>query len=285
MLLLTLEPRQGLARVTSAVAADLAATLARYNEDGVPAIVRLGHEMNGSWYPWGQDPEAYVRTFRLVASAVHRRAPGSAMMWAPNYGGGYPFAGGRYEAEPGSRAAKALDTDGNGELTLDDDPYAPYWPGRAAVDWVGMSLYHWGTKHPWGENEVPEPGKFADLLHGTYDGGGGDESAVPDFYRRYGVQNRLPVAVTETAALYVPGAGGADELAVKRAWWRQAFAASHDTSLPYLKMINWFEWDKYETEVRAKVSWTATRSARTLPRFQGDLPGWLHFADDVPRCR
>ena len=42
-----------------------------------------------------------------------------------------------------------------------DDPYAPYWPGADAVDWVGMSLYHWGSAHPWGENEVPEPGKFA----------------------------------------------------------------------------------------------------------------------------
>ena len=36
-----------------------------------------------------------------MAAAVHAGAPGSAMMWAPNYAGGYPFAGGMYEAEPG----------------------------------------------------------------------------------------------------------------------------------------------------------------------------------------
>ena len=56
---------------------------------------------------------------------MHEHAPGSAMMWAPNYGGGYPFAGGQHEAEPGSADFAALDTDGDGALTMADDPYAP----------------------------------------------------------------------------------------------------------------------------------------------------------------
>ncbi len=28
------------------------------------------------------------------------------------------------------------------------DPYAPYYPGDAATDWVGMSLFHWGSGYP-----------------------------------------------------------------------------------------------------------------------------------------
>lgn len=278
VLLLTLEPNQGLDAVTPALAADLAQRLAAYNAQGVRIIVRFAHEMNGSWYAWGQQPAAYVAAFRTVADAVHRTAPGSAMMWAPNYGGGYPFAGGPHQAVPGSADAAALDTNGDGAVTGSDDPYAPYWPGRAYVDWVGMSLYHWGNAYPWGENEVPEAHKFTDLLRGTYNGANGDESAVPDFYATYAAGQKLPLAITETAALYVPGAGGAAEIDVKRGWWSQVLAPANATSLPWLKLIDWFEWSKQEGEVGHLVDWTATTSPTIRAAFQAALPSWLRYA-------
>ena len=68
---------------------------------------------------------------------------------------------------------------------MEDDPYAPYYPGDDAVDWVGMSLYHWGSAYPWGENEIPEAGKLLAQVTGEYDGLNGDERAVPDFYGTY----------------------------------------------------------------------------------------------------
>jgi hypothetical protein len=88
----------------------------RFNANGVPVIVHFAHEMNGSWYLWGQQPVQYVETLRQVAGAVHRDAPGSAMMWAPNYGGGYPFAGGEFESLPGSPGFTSLDATGDGAL-------------------------------------------------------------------------------------------------------------------------------------------------------------------------
>ncbi|MEV7429900.1 glycosyl hydrolase [Nocardioides sp. NPDC092400] len=279
MLLVTLEPKDGLAAVTRPVAEDLARTLDGHNRAGTPVLLRFAHEMNGSWYAWGQQPAAYVAAFRRVAEAVHRGAPGTAMVWAPNYGGGYPFAGGAHQAAPGSPDARVLDTDGDGSVTRRDDPYAPYWPGRQHVDWVGMSIYHWGASYPWGENEVPEPGKFTDLLRGTYDGAAGDERVVPDFYAEYGERQGLPVAVTETGALFAPGRGGADELAVKRAWWRQVLAADHDQTLPLVGMVNWFEWDKQEPEVDGRVDWRATVGP-VGEAFRTDLPDWLRFAGD-----
>ena len=277
MLLVTLEPQGGLDRVTQPVVTQLAHLLDGYNRRGTPVFLRFAHEMNGSWYPWGQQPQAYVETFRRVANAVHRWAPGTAMVWAPNYGGGYPFAGGSYQARSGTAAARALDTDGDGRVTGADDPYAPYWPGRRYVDWVGMSIYHWGAAYPWGENEVPEPGKFTDLLRGTYKGAGGDQRAVPDFYAVYGQGQRLPIAVTETGALYAPGRGGAAELAIKRDWWRQVFAADHARRLPWVKMVNWFEWRKQEPEIGGVVDWTSTHGA-VGRAFRADLPTWLRFA-------
>ena len=278
MMLLTLEPEGGLAEVTKEAAQELAADLADINASGVPVIVRFAHEMNGSWYAWGQQPTAYVEAYRRVAAAVHEHAPGSAMMWAPNYGGGYPFAGGQYEAQPGAEGFAVLDTDGDGRLTTADDPYAPYYPGDEFVDWVGMSLYHWGNQHPWGENEIPEPGKFAAQLTGTYDGAGGDDRAVPDFYAVYGEQHGKPVAIPETAALYNPARNGAGELAIKDAWWGQVLDSSVPQKFPQLKMVNWFEWNKHEAEIDGVVDWTTTSTPAVADAFVADLPGWLHYA-------
>lgn len=277
MMLLTLEPMDGLAAVTDEAVAALADDLAGFNADGVPVIVRFAHEMNGSWYPWAQQPVAYKKAFTRMADAVHTRAPGSAMMWAPNYAGGYPFAGGSFEAKPGTADFEALDTDHDGALTMADDSYAPYYPGDAAVDWVGMSLYHWGAAYPWGENELPEPNKFTDQLSGTYVGANGDDSLLPDFYAVYGTEHGKPVAIPETAALFAPGAGGAMEMDIKKAWWEQLFSPAVATEYPQLKMINWFEWDKTEVEVSGRVDWTVTNTPAVREAFTAALPGWLSY--------
>jgi hypothetical protein len=282
ILLLTLEPWGGLGSVTADAADALAGHLAEVNASGVPVLVRFAHEMNGSWYPWGQQPAEYVAAFRTVAGAVHDGAPGSSMMWAPNYGGGYPFSRGEYVSVAGDPAFVALDTVADGVLTMGDDPYAPYYPGHEAVDWVGMSLYHWGSAHPWGENELPEDGKFAAQLTGEYAGLGGDDRVVPNFYDIYSTQHAKPLAIPETAALVVPRGDPAGELAIKRAWWRQVFSADTASRFPNLHMINWFEWDKTEVEVGGEVDWTVTSDPATRDAFVADLPSWLLGAEDLP---
>jgi len=280
MLLVTLEPLEGLETVTVRSAEDLARSLDGYNRQGLPTLVRFAHEMNGSWYSWSQKPVSYKKAFRAVAGAVHRLAPGSAMLWAPNYAGGYPYEGGRYGAKPGSADFVALDTDEDGRLTMADDPYDPYYPGDEAVDWVGMSLYHWGDTYPWGENEAPEPGKFAALLTGDYRGANGDEREVPDFYDRYALGHGKPLAITETAAFFAPGGLGVDARVIKEQWWNQVFDPETATRFPRLKMINWFEWSKHEAEVDARVDWTATRNPELASAFRQALPAGYRFAGD-----
>jgi hypothetical protein len=284
ILLLTLEPREGLAAVTPKGTAELVTQLATFNRSGVPVIVRFAHEMNGSWYAWGQQPAAFIRAFRSVSLAVKRGAPGSSMMWAPNYGGGYPFTGGAYAAKPGSADFKKLDTNGDGVLTMADDPYAPYYPGDDVVDWVGMSLYHWGSTYPWGKNEIPEAGKFAAQLTGNYNGLAGDDTAVPDFYQAFGVEHGKPVAIPETAALVIPRGNPAQELSIKRAWWRQVFSSETAARFPQLHMINWFDWNKYEPEVGSRVDWTLTGTTPTSAAFKTDLPAWAIPAKKVSAC-
>ena len=260
----------------------LAADLRGINDNGTAVVLRFAHEMNGSWYPWSQRPAQYIEVFRKVAAAVHREAQGTAMLWAPNYGGGYPFSGGQYVARPGSADFAALDTNSDGVLGMADDPYLPFYPGDDAVDWVGMSLYHWGNNYPWGSNDIPEAGKLAGMLTGTYSGSVGDERGVPDFYDVFGTKHHRPVAITETAALYAPGRGGADELALKQAWWRQVFSNQTHEQFPMLKMINWFEWSKDEVEVVGVVDWRTLSSATTRPAFVADLPSWLTYGGENP---
>jgi hypothetical protein len=284
ILLLTLEPQRGLDAVTQAVSDELAGTLDRFNKAGVPVIVRFAHEMNGTWYEWGQQPTEYKAAFRRVADSIHRLAHGSATMWAPNYGGGYPFTGGNHHAAEGTASYKALDTNNDGGVTAADDSYAPYYPGDDAVDWVGMSLYHWGSSYPWGANVVPEPDKFLQQLTGTYNGAGGNDLAIPDFYTEYGQRRGKPVAVPETAALSIQGRGGAAELAIKQAWWRQLFDARIPKDYPQLKMINWFEWNKTEIEVKAVVDWRSTGTPAITKAYTADLPGWMLFAGQPQKC-
>jgi hypothetical protein len=284
VLVLTLEPRAGLAAVTDDVVADVVDLLAEINDQGVPVLLRFAHEMNGSWYAWGQQPEAYVDTFRRVAAAVHEGAPGTQMLWAPNYGGGYPFAGGEHQAVAGTPEAALLDTDGDGALTAADDPYAPYYPGDDAVDWVGMSLYHWGDTYPWGEDTVPEPGKFVAQLTGTYVGAGGDDTVVPDFYADYAQARDKPLAIPETAAFVTAGADPATALTIKQTWWQQVFADEVHDQLPQVRLVNWFDWDKHEVEVGAEVRWSLSGDADVAEAFRADLPAWVRQAPDVTPC-
>ena len=270
--LITLEPTAGLATVDAASAAAVADLLAGYRACGVGIILRFAHEMNGSWYAWDQDPTAYVAAFRQFATVIHERAPGVAMLWAPNSGSGYPFLGGPYAAKPGSAAANALDTNHDGNLTAADDPYAPYWPGDDAVDWVGISAYHWGNTYPWGANVVPHDGAFAAMLTG---GGSGY-----DFYATWAIGHHKPMAVVETAAFWRPSGGGASELAIKQAWWRQVFSETTQRDFSDIHLIGWFEWRKLETEVNDVVDWRLTANPKVLAAFASDLPagGWLRFA-------
>lgn len=277
--LITLEPHDGLGAVTREAANEFADILAAYwTTSGVPAFVRFAHEMNGSWYAWSQQPADYIAAFRRVAAAVHERAPNAAMVWAPSDGGGYPFLGGAFAAKADSPVMVELDTDGDGRLTGTDDPYAPYYPGDDVVDWVGMSLYHWGLVYPWGENEMPPPGAFAAMVRGQDVGALADGLAAPDFYAIYAEGHDRPMAIVETAILYDPAAtSGPTEARLKSAWFEQVFGASTRTAFPRIGMLNWFEWRKEESEVSRVIDWRLGSDPALARSLLDEAPGWLIF--------
>lgn len=289
-LMLTLEPHQGLDAVDGASVQELVELLATLNDSSVPVLLRFAHEMNGTWYPWGQQPQSYVETFRKVAQAVKEGTTATEMMWAPNYGGGYPFAGGEYapagdpSAQEGTGDFEWADTNSDGALTETDDPYEPYYPGDDVVDWVGLTIYHYGGASPWDGNNVPESDKFTAQLRGAYDGLGGDESSVPDFYARYAEDRDKPMAIPETAAFVTAAADPELALEIKQGWWRQVYSQDLRTQLPKLRLVNWFNFDKPELESADLVRWSVTTDDRIADVFGNDLVDSVATAADVASC-
>jgi hypothetical protein len=174
----------------------------------------------------------------------------------------------------------ALDTDGDGALTAADDPYAPYYPGDDAVDWVGMSLYHWGREYPWGENELPLPGTFAALLSGGVGDGPAAGTAARDFYATYAVGRDKPLAIVETAILFDPAApDGPTEPELKSAWFNEVFGEATRDGFPRIGLLSWFEWRKEEPEVGRVIDWRlASDAALAKDLLDSTPPGWLRFA-------
>lgn len=276
--LLTLEPWNGLETVTQKSCREIAQICANAEAQGIGGIIiRFAHEMNGNWYAWGQQPFLYKEKFRLLAQSIHSMTTRSAMLWAPNYGVGYPFE--RLVPPPGSSDYLALDTNKDGQITTRDDPYEPYYPGDDVVDWVGMTLYHWGRQFPWGENEMPEPGSLAGALTGTFQG------SVPNFYARYCQAGGKPFAIAETAAFYNTQAPGPAELDLKQAWWRQIFNTI--PRFPMVKCVNWF--DEFKPEPIANndlIDWRITSDPAIRTAFLQDLHNGGQFlltADDLQR--
>lgn len=204
----------------------------------VPLILRWNHEMNGSWYPWGQLPELYVRRFREFAETVNARAPAVAMAWTPNQGWGYPWPMCKH-FNAGIPSA---------------DPYGPYYPGDEYVDWVGLSFYHWGEDR--GSNQAPYAGKWGFA--------NGFNNPVPNFHDVYAAGRGKPMLIAETSALHDTNnskGGGTAERDIKNAWIRQVYNTTNpweprlDRDFPQLKAIFWFNILKFESEVNGDVDW------------------------------
>lgn len=232
-------------------------------------LVRFAPEMNGSWVAWGQQPTAYKKAFRVVADQVHEVTPWAKMVWAPAYGAGYPFGRAYGAVDPsGDRETAELDTDGNGRVNDGDDPYGPYYPGDAYVDWVGLSQYHYGREQDFGTNTAPLPDEFVGRMDEEY--GYQVAKRRESFYDRFAKSRDLPLLL-ETGALYNPAdEAGDDELDIKESWWEQVFDA--DSRYPLIGAISWLELQRKEAEVGDRtVDWAATDDPTMAARLRADL--------------
>src|SRR3954447_19667810 len=85
---------------------------------GAPVAVRFAHEMNGSWYPWGQGVSGntaadYVAAYRHVHDVVTSAGANNVVwVWSPIT-----------------------------VISRPNVPLAPLYPGDGYVDWLGLSVY------------------------------------------------------------------------------------------------------------------------------------------------
>ena len=114
-----------------------ARTVATY---GQPVLIRLAHEMNGTWYPWGvhvngNTPALYVTAWRHVHRIFDAAgADNVSWVWSIN----------NLEGRPGE----------NDDISL-------YYPGPRWVDWVSTSGFNWGDAYSWSS------WRTADSLYGA----------------------------------------------------------------------------------------------------------------------
>ena len=88
---------------------------------GKPVVVRFAHEMNGTWFPWsicdknGNTPKAFIAAWRHIVNEFRSvGARNVKFLWSP------------YNTESGG--------------------YAPFYPGNAHVDYVGVTSLNWGNE-------------------------------------------------------------------------------------------------------------------------------------------
>ncbi|RVU84714.1 hypothetical protein EOL70_10705 [Leucothrix sargassi] len=92
-----------------------------YPADQQPSIMlRFGHEFNGNWYPWGNQPEALVAAWkhlhqRFTAAGINDHV---SWIWCANN----------------------VDVDDHSDISL-------YYPGDAYVDWLSLDGYNWGSNY------------------------------------------------------------------------------------------------------------------------------------------
>ena len=176
---------------------------------GVPVMIRLAHEMNGDWYPWGtaytsgsrrhngNSPGSYVAMWRHIVAIF--RAEGARnvqWVWAPNI----QFLN-RFNSEGDQRA-----------------DLAALYPGDAYVDWIGLSVYNDTSKQSWRT--------FADLFDGTY--------------RTLTQISSKPMMIAELGATE----SGAPSGTSKAAWISQTLLCDIPAQYPRVKLVNWFCRDK-----------------------------------------
>ncbi|KND00094.1 uncharacterized protein SPPG_04435 [Spizellomyces punctatus DAOM BR117] len=273
VLYLTVYPMTGFSRVTDSSIDQLAQMIQTAVAKGRRVMIRYAPEMNGSWFPYGQQPIAFISEWKRFYTRFRQGISDKskiAFLWAPNSSNGYPFLGGAYSHVANASASDraVLDTNKDGAFDFWDDPYSPYYPGDDFVDWVGLSLYHYGKEYPWVDNVVPNPGVVEAMI------GGKPNMSSYDFYNMFSndgkgpnVTNPVskggkPFMVAETAATFhlgflKPGQPetattalnkGPGMLAIKQAWWRQIFNQTFLDTHPKVKGVCLFEFKKQEEE-------------------------------------
>ena len=211
---------------------------------GAPVLIRLAHEMNGDWYPWGtayvsnnarnngNSPDDYVKMWQRVVRIFRvEGARNASWVWAPNI---------LYQTPVNSYERQRAD--------LED-----LYPGDEWVDWIGLSVYNDGARRPWRT--------FSDLFDGSY-------RIVTSIANK-------PMMIAELGVTEQ----GAPRGQSKAQWIANAFLQEIPNRYPRVRLVNYFFRDKTnmgESNFRFDSSpgaLAAFRSVVASPLYGGNVSG------------
>ncbi|KAL7752624.1 hypothetical protein RI367_002159 [Sorochytrium milnesiophthora] len=277
VLALTLKPTS-LDIVTDKAVSQIARTVTFINQLGVVVLLRWAHEMNGNWFAYGQKPVQYAQVFQKVATAIKAATDKTMMVWAPNTPDGYPYDTTQLPPATSSEF-KAMDTNGDGQITEADDPLTPYFPGEQYVDWIGYSTFHFGKNL--NSNSPVAAGEFSGTITVQT-----STAKTWDVHQMFSVKYNKPFAIFETGSAWYPketASGGITELQVKQGWWQQVFSANTASAFPELKLVCWFEEIKNEPIATNGPNFyrdfTVTSKSEILNAFKQDVTSKVLFGD------
>lgn len=175
-------------------------------EFAYPIMLRPWWEMNGAWYSWGRKAEYKVAWIRFV-TRIRAIAPNVSFVWCPN--------------------------------TIWDtlsDP-APFFPGEAYVDWVGIDGYNRGT-NPYKADRWKSPFQ---VFSETYN-------------RLRILAPNKPIMICETASTEYGGS--------KSAWITNLLSNALPNRFPKIRALVWFNWNIIEGGGRIDWPIESSESAR-----------------------
>lgn len=178
---------------------------------GGPLLLRFDWEMNGTWYPWSKEgAQTYVKAWRYFHDRVKPVAPNVSWVWCPN------------------------------TIYSTASEIAPWYPGNAYVDWVGVDGYNRGT-NPYKPDRWKTP---VEVFSSTY--------------KRLGeVAPGKPIIICETASTEYGGS--------KATWITELFKAL-PTSFPRVRALVWFNWNIVEGGGR--MDWPIESSPKAQEAFR-----------------
>ncbi|SCV68337.1 BQ2448_458 [Microbotryum intermedium] len=244
---LTVYPGSGFAAVATSDFTALGSQILEYQvKYNRTVFLRYAPEMQGTWNLYGQQPTAFNQSWHQMYNAVKAIAPDTIMVWAPNTVQGYPY--GQSFATTSAADMALLDTNGDGAITAADDGFAPYYPGDAVVDWIGLSIYYKGQDAGQQENEVQTPGYCHNVIMGLNPQ---TRTVITPWYTNYCLNkpDKACMFAECGAAYHLNHTDGASQAALQQGWLSDCVTnTSFLDTFPRLKLIMQFEYEKYESD-------------------------------------
>jgi beta-mannanase len=191
---------------------------------GYPFLFRPWWEMNGNWYPWGRSPDFVAAWRRFHDIVVQEGATNVTWAWITN----------SIWNDPAS------------------DP-APYYPGSAYVDWVGMDTYNWGA------NPIQAGGWTTP-----------DQTITPTLNRLKQIAPGKPVCICEDASTEIGG---------NKANWIRDMLGTYLPTHPDIKAFLWFNWNvpqnggRWDWQIESsKTAQQAFRKGIASSTYRSTLP-------------